>query len=123
SAAAFCAGYFLAPSPFGTIRRKMLVNANHWRNPAIWLLIAREPIAGNHRHQGRRDRSRQIAREGVASAGGTPNGFPRFPLCDSAMRQATEDHCGNEKGVSFGGAHREGLQSGRNRETLRSERS
>src|SRR5947208_3215951 len=45
SAAAFCAGFFLALSPFGTIRGKSRVNANRWRNAAIWLLIARESIA------------------------------------------------------------------------------
>jgi len=39
SAAAFCAGFFLAPSPFGTIRGKCLLNANRWRNAAIWLLM------------------------------------------------------------------------------------
>src|SRR5437588_10219525 len=86
SAAAFCAGFFLALSPFGTIRGKSRVNANRWRNAAIWLFIARESIAGNPRHEERRNHIREIAHEGVSSARGTSNGFPRFPLCYSAMR-------------------------------------
>src|SRR5438477_11237377 len=79
-AAAFCAGLPLAPSPFGTIRRKMPGNANRWRNSAIWLLIPRESIAVNHRQEERRSILRLVTGEIVASDLGSLTRFPRCSL-------------------------------------------